>query len=45
MMRSLIKLGLILVVGILVYNYFFGTPEEKQQSKANGARKRTGGKD
>ena len=34
MMRSLIKLGLILVVGILVYNYFFGTPEEKQQSKA-----------
>lgn len=33
MMKSLIKLGLILVVGILVYNYFFGTPEEKQQSK------------
>ena len=34
MVRSLIKLGLILVVGILVYNYFFGTPAEKQQSKA-----------
>ncbi len=33
MLRSLIKLGLILVAGILVYNYFFGTPEEKAQSK------------
>ncbi len=32
-MRSLIKLGLILVVGILVYNYFFGTQEEKETSK------------
>lgn len=33
MIRSLIKLGLFLVAGILVYNYFFGTPEEKAQSK------------
>ncbi|TXB62812.1 hypothetical protein [Phaeodactylibacter luteus] len=33
MLRSLIKLGLFLVAGILVYNYFFGTPEEKAQSK------------
>ena len=33
MIRSLIKLGLILVAGILVYNYFFGTSEEKAQSK------------
>ena len=32
-MRSIIRLGLLLVVGILVYNYFLGTPEEKQQSK------------
>lgn len=32
-MRSIIKLGLLLVAGILVYNYFLGTPEEKQQSK------------
>jgi hypothetical protein len=32
-MRSLIKLGLLLVVGILVYNYFMGTPEEKASSK------------
>ncbi|MCB0580193.1 MAG: hypothetical protein KDD10_12900 [Phaeodactylibacter sp.] len=33
MLRSLIKLGLFLVAGILVYNYFFGTAEEKAQSK------------
>lgn len=33
MLRSLIKLALFLVAGILVYNYFFGTPEEKAQSK------------
>lgn len=32
-MRSIIRLGLLLVVGVLVYNYFLGTPEEKQQSK------------
>ncbi|NRA51773.1 MAG: hypothetical protein HRU12_21830 [Phaeodactylibacter sp.] len=33
MVKSLIKVGLLLVGGILVYNYFFGTPEEKAQSK------------
>jgi len=33
MIRSLIKLGLLLVAGILVYNYFFGTSQEKAQSK------------
>ena len=33
MIKSLIKLGLILLVGILVYNYFFGTREEQTQSK------------
>ena len=33
MLRSLIKLAIFLVAGILVYNYFFGTPEEKAQSK------------
>lgn len=32
-MRQLIKLGLILVVAILVYNYFFGDAQEKAQSK------------
>jgi nucleoside-triphosphatase THEP1 len=31
-MRSLIKIGLLLLVGILVYNYFFGTLEEKETS-------------
>ena len=32
-MSTLIKIGLFLLVGILVYNRFFGTDEEKQQSK------------
>jgi len=32
-MRSLIKLGLLLVVGILVYNFFFGSATEKAQSR------------
>jgi len=33
MIRSLVKLGLVLLVAILVYNYFFGTSEEKAQSQ------------
>ena len=33
MIRTVIKLGLVLVVGILAYNYFLGTPEEKAQSQ------------
>jgi len=33
MFKSLIKLGLILLVGILVYNYFLGTPEEKESAE------------
>lgn len=33
MIKSLLKIGVLLVIGILVYNYFLGTPEEKEQSK------------
>lgn len=33
MISSLIKLGLFLVVGILIYNFVFGTSDEKAQSK------------
>lgn len=33
MIRSLIKIGLVLIVAILVYNRFFGTSAEKEQSK------------
>lgn len=33
MIRSLIKLGLMLVVGILVYNFYFGTEAEKESSR------------
>lgn len=32
-MKSLLKLLAIVVVGVLIYNYFFGTPEEKATSK------------
>lgn len=33
MIRSLLKLGLVLLVAVLGYNYFFGTAEEKEQSR------------
>ena len=33
MIKGLIKLGLLLVVGLVGYNYFLGSPEEKAQSK------------
>jgi hypothetical protein len=33
MIRSLLKLGLMLVAGILIYNFFLGTDEEKEQSR------------
>jgi len=32
MLGRLIKWGLIIIIGILVYNYFYGTEEEKQQT-------------
>ena len=34
MLGRLIKWALIIVIGILVYNYFYGTEEEKKQSEA-----------
>lgn len=45
MIRSLLKLGLFLVAGILVYNYFFGTEEEKEQSKEIFGKVRDVGRD
>jgi len=33
MVGNLLKIGIMLVIGILIYNYFFGTADEKQQSK------------
>lgn len=33
MIRSLIKLGLLLIAAILVYNYFFGTDQEQDNSR------------
>lgn len=32
-MKSLLKLLVVVVIGVLIYNYFFGTPEEKATSK------------
>lgn len=33
MIKTLLKLGFVLVVGLLGYNYFFGDVEEKAQSR------------
>jgi hypothetical protein len=33
MIKTIIKLGLVLVVGLLGYNYFLGDVEEKEQSR------------
>ena len=33
MIRSVLRLGLLLVAAILVYNYFFGDAREKEQSR------------
>ena len=33
MIRSLLKIGALLVAGILIYNFFFGTDAEKEQSR------------
>lgn len=33
MIRFVLKIGAVLVAGILIYNFFFGTGEEKEQSR------------
>ncbi len=33
MIKSVLKLGVLLLIGILGYNYFLGNPEEKAKSK------------
>lgn len=33
MIRFVLKIGAVLVAGILIYNFFFGTSEEKEQSR------------
>ena len=45
MIKSVIRLGLILVLGLIGYNYFYGTAEEKAQSqKIINTTKEAGGK-
>ncbi len=34
MLKSLLQLAVLLVIGIVLYNYFLGTPEERKQSEA-----------
>lgn len=45
MIKSLLKLGLLLLAGILVYNYFFGDEAEKAQSKEIFGKVKDVGKD
>ncbi|MBB4078357.1 putative nucleic acid-binding Zn-ribbon protein [Lewinella aquimaris] len=45
MFRTLFKLGLLLVIGLVAYNYFYGTPEEREQSRAIVDKARDLGKD
>lgn len=33
MIRTVVKVGILLFVGVLCYNYFLGTPEEKAKAK------------
>jgi myosin heavy subunit len=33
MLRTLLKFGFLLVIGILIYNFFFGSNSEKEQSR------------
>ena len=44
MIRSVIKIGVLLVVGIVFYNYFLGTPEEKAKAKSTISKAKEAGK-
>lgn len=44
MIRSVIKIGVLLVVGIVGYNYFLGTPEEKVKAKNTISKAKEAGK-
>lgn len=44
MIRSVIKLGVLLVIGIVAYNFFLGTPEEKEKAKNTISKAKEAGK-
>ncbi len=44
MIRSVIKIGVLLVVGIVAYNYFLGTPEEKAKAQKTISKAKEAGK-
>ncbi|NJB84886.1 hypothetical protein GGR26_000631 [Lewinella marina] len=45
MFRSLFKLAIILVVAVVAYNYFYGTPDEREQSREIVGKARDLGRD
>lgn len=44
MIRTIIKIGVLLFVGVLCYNYFLGTPEEKAKAESTFGKIKEGGK-
>ncbi|MFK7775175.1 MAG: hypothetical protein AB8F94_23755 [Saprospiraceae bacterium] len=44
MIRSVIKFGVLLVIGIVAYNFFLGTPEEKEKAKNTISKAKEAGK-
>ena len=44
MIRTVIKIGVLLVVGIVAYNFFLGTPEEKAKAKNTISKAKEAGK-
>ncbi len=44
MIRSVIKFGVLLVIGIVAYNYFLGTPAEKEKAKSTISKAKEAGK-
>ncbi len=44
MIRTVIKLGVFLVVGIVAYNFFLGSPEEKAKAKNTISKAKEAGK-
>ena len=44
MIRSILKIGVLLVIGIVGYNYFLGTPEEKEKAKNTISKVKEAGK-
>ena len=44
MIRSIVKFGVLLVVGLVFFNYFLGTPDEKAKAKNTISKAKEAGK-